>query len=237
VNKKQIIIIAGIGLICFALSFTVGLFTRQTKAKAEETNNQNKPQVVESLSENSDPTGPTGTDGAAQANTFQARQASLDRSLTVKQLKGLILEMRSKLNDFAIKEKMLAEKEGRIQMSMEELHKNTKEMEEIRIKLVAQLSAIKQNQIALDEKMIKIGTIEKANTKKTALLYDKMKSEPASESIINLTKSNQTDLAVKIIYYMNERTSAKLLAEITKNDPTLAAKLVEKLRWIEETKE
>ncbi|MCF7955415.1 MAG: hypothetical protein K9M75_06405 [Phycisphaerae bacterium] len=236
-NKKQIVIMAGIGLICFALSFTVGLFTRKAKNQAADANKTDTPQVVVSLSENPEQIDQTDTYGVEPAGNFRAKQVSLDRSLKVKQLDSLIDEMHSKLTEFKAKEKMLAEKEGRIQMSMEELQKDVKEMEELRVKLVAQVSAIKQQQTVLDEKLISIGIIEKNNIIKTALVYDKMKPLPASESMINLTKSNQLDYAVKIAYYMTERTSANLLAEITKQDPTLAANMIEKMRWIKEANE
>lgn len=236
-NKKRIVIIAGIGLICFALSFTVGLFTRKAKKQAAEANKTESPQVVESLSDNPDQIDPTSTSGIVPANNFRAKQVNLGRSLTIKQLKSLIFEMHSKLTEFEIKEKMQAEKEGRIQMSMEELQKNVKEMEELRVKLVAQISSIKQQQTVLDEKLITIGIVEKNNIIKTASVYDKMKPLPASESMINLTKSSQLDYAVKIAYYMTERTSANLLAEITKKDPKLAANMIERMRWIEEAKE
>jgi protoporphyrinogen oxidase len=138
---------------------------------------------------------------------------------------------------FKVKEKMLSEKEGRIQMSMEELHKNIKEMEGLRVKLVAQVTSIKQQHTILNNKLVMIGTVEKDNIIKTASIYDKMKTAQASESMINLAKSEQMDYAVKITYYMTERTSANLLAEITKEEPVLAAKMIERLRWIEEATE
>jgi predicted nuclease with TOPRIM domain len=236
-NKKRIVIIAGIGLICFALSFTVGLFTRKAQNKAADANKTDGPQVVESLSDNPNQIAPTSTAGVASANNFHAKQTNLDRSLTIKQLKSLIFEMHSKLTEFKMKEKMLAEKEERIQMSMEELQNNVKEMEKLRVKLVTQVSSIKQQQTVLNNKLITIGVIEKTNIIRTASVYDKMKPQPASESMINLTKSDQLDYAVKITYYMTERTSANLLAEITKAKPELAATIIERMRWIEEVKE
>jgi len=42
--------------------------------------------------------------------------------------------------------------------------------------------------------------------------------------------------AVKILYYMGERTKAKLLSEMVNSEPKLAAVLCEKLKRIVETK-
>jgi hypothetical protein len=44
------------------------------------------------------------------------------------------------------------------------------------------------------------------------------------------------DDAVKILYYMTERTKAKLLAEIVTGEPKLAALLCQRLKLISEGK-
>ena len=119
-------------------------------------------------------------------------------------------------------------------MSIEELQKNIKDMEGLRLKLAMAVSSIKQQQKTLDERLILIEGVEKNNTIKAALIYDKMKPQQAGEIMVNLIKSNQLDYAVKLTYYMSERTSANLLAEITKNDPSIAANISDKLRWIKE---
>jgi flagellar motility protein MotE (MotC chaperone) len=236
-NKKQIVIMAGLGLICFASFFTVGLFTRTTEAPTNEDGTPNVAQVIDPL------TGDTGTVEADTAvnseifDNFQPQQADLKRSLTLKQLNSLIFEMRTKISEFTFKEKMLDEKEGRVQMSIDELQNNIKDMEDLHIKLAASLSAIKQQQKLLDERLIRIENVEKKNLVKTSAIYDKMKPAEASEILINLSKSNQIDYAVKITYYMSERTSANLLAEISKKKPELAAQMSDKLRWIEEAKQ
>jgi len=75
---------------------------------------------------------------------------------------------------------------------------------------------------------------EKKNLTKVASIYDKMKPAQACEIMLNLSKNNQVDYVEKIIYYMTERTSANLLAEITKYEPSLAATISKKLIQIEE---
>ena len=236
-NKKQIVIIAGIGLICFASSFTVGLFTRKPKEKIADGKKTDSAQTVEIHAKTPNPIEPTSIPNGVQTNNFQARQANLDKSLTVKQMKDLIFELRQKRTEFTIKEKTLAEKEDRIQMTMDELQKNAKELEEIWVKLGATLSSIKRQKIVLDERLLQINEIEKKNLIKTASIYDKMKPQQSSEIMINLEKLNQLDYAVKLAYYMSERTSANMIAEINKKEPKLAATISDKLRWIEEVKQ
>jgi hypothetical protein len=56
----------------------------------------------------------------------------------------------------------------------------------------------------------------------------------------NLQKGTRTDVdnniddAVKILYYMTERTKAKLLAELVNSEPSLAALLSQKLKTVAE---
>ncbi len=236
-NKKQIVIMAGVGLICFGLSFTVGLFTRTSEQPVTTDGIPGGAQKVEPLAGSSDAVDATSSVGMVSSNSFQAKQVNLRRALTEKQLNSLVFEMRSKLAEFTSKEKTLLEKEGRIQMSIEELQKNIKIMEDLRVKLAAAVSSIKQQQKVLDERLVRIDEIEKKNLMKNASMYDKMKATQSSEIMINLSKLNQLDYTVKIAYYMTERTSANMLAEITKKNPELAATMSEKLRWIEEVKQ
>lgn len=234
-NKKQIVIVAGVGLICFALSFTVGLFTREPKKSDDANKTAKGPQVVDPLVGTENPPAETGAPISVPEDNFQVKQANLDKSLTIKQLNSLIFDMRTKITEFSIKEKKLAEKEERIQMAMDELQMNIKAMEELRVKLAVTVSTIKQQKTILDQRLIQIDEIEKKNLINTAAIYDKMKPQEASEILINLNKLNQLDYAVKLAHYMTERTSANMIAEINKKEPQLAATISEKLRWIEET--
>jgi hypothetical protein len=235
VNKKQIVIMAGVGLICFGLAFTVGLFTRTSKEPVVE-GTPGDAEKVEILTTSTGAAAvATSSNSTTPLNTFQAKEVNLGKSLTEKQLISLVFEMHSRLAEFASKEKTLIEKESRVQMSIEELQKNIKEMESLRVKLAATASSIKQQLKNLDEKRIIIGEVEKKNILKAALLYDKMKPAEASEIMITLAGSNQLDFVVKIAYYMSERTSAKLLGEISKTQAILASTISEKLRWIDDT--
>ncbi len=80
-----------------------------------------------------------------------------------------------------------------------------------------------------------------------AATYDNMDSASASKIVVSMCSSqtqpgeidNQSsgfDEAVKILYYMTDRTKAKLLAELTTSEPKLAAFLTQKLKRIVEGK-
>jgi hypothetical protein len=103
VNKKQIIIMAGIGLIFFALSFTVGLFTRSPEEEVVKDGIVPGSEPVELLGDNPDPANTNNEVVAESPNAFQGKQANLNKSLTVRQMKDLVLEMRSRLNEFTQK--------------------------------------------------------------------------------------------------------------------------------------
>lgn len=235
-NKKQIIITAGLGLICFASFFTVGLFTRTAEVEIIEDGIPSDAVVVDNLTDDDNPSGIAGVEENTGGVDFQAKQANLNKSLSEKALNSLVFEMRSKLSEFTVKEKMLAEKEGRIQLAIDELQKNVLDMEELRVKLTTTVSSIKQQQQILSDRMLRIGEVEKTNTIKIASMYDKMKPQQAGEIMINLAESNQLEYVVKIVYYMTERTSANLISEIGKDRPELSAIISDKMRWIEEVK-
>lgn len=230
-NKKRIIIMAGIGLVSFAFSFAVGLFTNTSEASEAAALAEN--QVVDPLVGNQYGEQLVNVDSVPQ-DSRQLSQSGLQRSLAESQLKDLIFDIRSKMTEFKSREKDLELKEQRVRTSLEEMYKNIEQMEDLRVKLASTVTSIKQQRKALDDTLVRVDDIEKKNIQKTALIYDKMKSKGASDIIINLAKTDHLDYAVKITYYMTERTSANLLVEISKTEPSLAALISDKLRGINE---
>jgi len=86
--------------------------------------------------------------------------------------------------------------------------------------------------------MIKIEKVEQQNLVSIAATYDKMDSASAAVIMTNMSKvsdskkSSDIDDAVKILYYMTERTKAKVLAEMTKTQPEITALFCKKLKKI-----
>ncbi len=86
---------------------------------------------------------------------------------------------------------------------------------------------------------IEIEQSEKQNLMLIAATYDKMNASNAGEIFTNMSKisepgSNGIRDVVKILYYMNERTKAKVLGELVSIEPKLAAVLSQELKKIRE---
>ena len=232
-NKKQIIMMAGIGLVSFGLFFALGLFINTSEASEAEVAAAAESQAVEPVSSSQSIDDLLNVDSVPQ-DSRQFSQANLQKSLVESQLKDLIFDIRSKTSSYKSRENDLELKEQRVQTALEELYKNIDKMEELRVQLAATAAAIKQDRKALEDTFVRIDEIEKKNIMKSAAVYDKMKAKNASDIIIYKMSNNQLDEAVKIVYYMTERTSANLLGEISKAEPGLAAMISDKLKRIEE---
>ena len=81
---------------------------------------------------------------------------------------------------------------------------------------------------------ISIEAAEEANLKKTAEIYAKMEPEKAAEVLTELYAKNEQDTVVKIIYLMQDRNAANILAAIT--NPELSAEITRQLRNIRQNK-
>jgi flagellar motility protein MotE (MotC chaperone) len=92
---------------------------------------------------------------------------------------------------------------------------------------------------------VEIERTEKANLVAIAAAYDRMDPASASEILTNMSmsqsrgagsKRSSIDDAVKILYFMQERTKANVLAEMTTAEPALAALLCQRLKQVQEGK-
>ena len=98
--------------------------------------------------------------------------------------------------------------------------------------------SLKEQQNKLNKSRVIIAKAEQENLVTLAATYDKMSSDSASKILINMTKmpagreSSSLDEAVKILHYMQERSRAKVLAELSTSEPKLAALFCRKLKQI-----
>jgi flagellar motility protein MotE (MotC chaperone) len=98
---------------------------------------------------------------------------------------------------------------------------------------------LKEERDKLIASRITVEAAEKANLVSVAATYDKMDSASASQIFSNMSKMGAAgaggiDEVVKILYYMTERTKAKVLAEMVSSEPQLAAVLSQRLKTISE---
>ena len=160
---------------------------------------------------------------------------SLTRSMTEKQLKSLIFDIRSEMKSQQKKAKQLNKEEERIQLTMETLSQIADEVNRLREKTAASISYLKERQESLERTMIEIDAAQKANMVKIAKRYDSMAPKDASKIMITMNKNKQLQDVVFIIYYMNDKKSAKLLGEISKTEPVFASVLTTRLKSIKES--
>lgn len=232
-SKKQIIIASGAGLLAFAAAFAgAWLFGRSSPPPpAQQTTTTTQPEAEGAKSTMAD--SQTGTNDEAEAT----------KGLTQKQLKSLVYEVREKINDYESKVKELDLREARLQMTQETLKKDIDELGRMKVELASMVANLKEQKSQLLETRAEIAKSEKANLTAIAATYDKMDPASAGKILINMCarqmesgriEGGNIDDAVKILFYMTERTKAKLLAEMVTTEPKLAAVMCQRLKKIVE---
>ena len=237
-NKKAIIIAAAAGLISFASAFVAGWFTRPkaaaagpAQAGAAERTRTPAPGAPALLAPNSTA---AGEDGAGT------------RTLTEQQLKELILEVRDKIQQYDRKLQDLEKEKERMQIAQQTLKKDIDTLNNLRVDLAASVASLKSERDALLKARTEIEQVEKTSLMAIAAAYDKMDPARAGEILKTMAqgriqdgvpaKKAGADDAVKILHFMQERTKAKVLAEMAATDPGLAATLSQRLKQVTEKK-
>jgi flagellar motility protein MotE (MotC chaperone) len=238
VSKKHIIIALGAGLLTFAAAFAgTWLLGRSSPTPPVETKTATAQQT--------ETTTQPGAEGskAAMADSQTGDEAEAVKGLTQKQLKSLVYEVREKINDYESKVKALDLREARLQMTQETLKKDIDELSRMKVELASMVANLKEQKSQLLETRAEIARSEKANLTVIAATYDKMDPASAGKILINMCakqmesgkiEGGNIDDAVKILFYMTERTKAKLLAEVVTTEPKLAAVLCQRLKKIVE---
>ncbi len=231
-KKLQIIIFASAGLVSFVSVFTVSWFIKRSQPVLPETAQK---QVQEGTSpEMFDISGPdSNTETSLLEN--DATSYRLSKSMTEKQLKSLIYDIREKMKEYRYSEKELDRRKQRMQVIQDTLQEDIDRLDTLRVQLTSILSNLQQQEHGLKQTILKIKETEQANIKNLAARYDKMSTDLATNIMINLASNNQLNDAVKIMHYMSERTSGKLLGDIGKSKPDLAALISLQLKRIKES--
>jgi hypothetical protein len=235
---KKIIIVTTAGLVSFAGAF---VFAWLTHSSPENPPAPSEESVVEAASGQVLPPSETDvTDTVAQTPTPS------QKTMTEEQLKELIQIIRKKMQEYESKVQALEIREKRVQMAQGVLKEDVENLTNLRIELASTIANLKSERDKLQKSRLEIEEVEKANFISIAATYDKMESSSASKILVSMCKSGQMqtmqagkgkssfDDAVKILYYMAERTKAKLLAELANTEPSLAALLNNRLIQIVE---
>ena len=239
-SKKLIIITASAGLVSFAGAFAMGWFTAPSPSGGPGELIQSEIVSVDAVPEIPRPVpGMTGVVGVASGIERKA--------MTEKQLKNLVFEVREKVQEYDDKLQNLTVREQRLQRTQDTLKEDIQDLDNMRIELATIVADIKSERDKLLKTRLGVAQSENDNLVLIAATYDKMDASSASKILVSLCTSQTQpgkidsqsmgfDEAVKILYYMTERTTAKLLAEITTAEPRLAAFLTQRLKQIVEVK-
>lgn len=242
-NKKVIIIAAMVGLASFAGAFATGWFTRPTAAAASEPNQQ-APLQGGNLATGPLPRVPPPT--LSPTLSLPVEQGSGTRSMTEEQLKELVIEVREKIQQYNQKTAELEKEKERLQIAQQTLKKDIEALNNLRVELAASVADVKSERELLLKARVEVAAAERANLLAIAAAYDKMDATGASQILTNMatgasksggaaSAANLED-AVKILFFMQDRTKAKVLAEMANQEPALAALLSQKLKQVQEGK-
>jgi len=227
VNKKLIIITVAGGLAGFAGMFALAWFTKKTPPVQISQAEQTTPVTQEAelkLRPLQIPTN-SGSSVAGDSNM---------KHTTEKQLKDLVFEVREKIQEYDYKLKALKTREQRLQTVQDTLKEDIGELNNLQLELASTVASLKSEQDKLLKSRVEIAKTEKDNLISIAAFYDKMAAESAGKILtdINHAKNSSSDDAVKILYYMSERTKAKVLASIAETEPKVSAYFCQKLKQI-----
>jgi len=236
VSKKLIIITAAAGLVSFAGAFVLGWLTQPPPASRPDESGQ--PTLAGGGAVTEFPQPGVGVIGAVGTASDIEKKA-----MTEKQLKNLIFEVREKVQEYNDKLHNLEVREQRLQVAQDTLREDIKNLNDLRIELTSIVANLKDERDKLLKSKLEVARIEKDNLVLIAATYDKMDASSAGKIMISMCASQTQpdkvdsqgsgfDEAVKILYYMTERTKAKLLAELTNTEPKLAAFLTRRLKQI-----
>ena len=239
-SKKLIIITAAAGLVSFAGAFIFGWLTQPPLASGPDESGQPAPVGVETVPEFPQPG--VGVIGAVGTATDREKKA-----MTEKQLKNLVFEVREKVQEYNDKLQNLEVWEQRLQRAQDTLKEDIKNLNNLRIELTSIVTSLKDERDKLLKSKLEVAQTEKDNLVLIAATYDKMDAGSAGKILISMCtsqtqpgkvdiQSSGFDEAVKILYYMTERTKAKLMAELTNTESKLAAILTRRLKLVVEGK-
>ena len=231
-NKKRIIMITAAGLISFAGAFVFAWLTTSTPVSQSGEPNQATTMISKSLS-------------SIEVPRPEDETKVMKTAMGEKQLKSLVYEVREKIQEYEDKLRAVELREQRLQTAQNTLKEDIENLNNLRVELASIVASLKSERDKLLKSRLEVTQTEKVNLLSIAATYDKMDVSGASKILTNMCagidisqmqddERDSFDDAVKILYYMTERTKAKLLAELATSEPTLAAVLCQRLKQIVE---
>ncbi len=190
-NKKRIIVLAGLGVVSFALTMGVGWMWRLMA-------------------------GEQAPPPPAEVGAHEAQLAALDNGalgeLRPKEelLDDLIAQMKKQRAEYDRKLLTLEERERRIKMSEANLTKQAEELEKLRLETIPRLRKLVEAKERLEADRVDFGQEEWENITKIAQIYEKMDPAEAAKTIENMCTNGQQEDAGKILYMMGSKAGRVL---------------------------
>lgn len=226
-KKKIIIITLGLGLIGFSGMFAFAWFKKPEPPIQGPQTVQAGPETVEQSAGETDET-------SAAAARIASLKTKPNQKLTERELQTLVYDIREKIKDYNLKLQALDVREERLQVAQDSLNKDIEEMEALRVELASALALLRNEQDKLLQSKIEIENSETKNLISIAATYDKMDAESAGKILMNMVENqnsgSSTEDAVKILYYMEDRTKAKVLASMAEAEPAVSAFICQRLK-------
>jgi len=237
VNTKRIVITAAAGAVSFAGFFAISWLTRPAPVEATAAEGQSGSATQAAKTGESQPPVLTATVGAAG-------DTSATRSMTEQQLKDLVFEVREKMREYDQKLKSLEKEKERLQIAQQSLKKDIETLSNLRTDISTATASAKTERDMLIKTRVEVEQTEKANLTAIAAAYDKMDAVRASDILKSMAvgqkqsglaaKNASAEDAIKILHFMQDRTKAKVLAELAATEPALAATLCQRLKQVTE---
>ncbi len=250
-SKKLIIMTAAAGLVSFAGAFAFTWLTRKPAPSQGQSPALNQSVLAgqetdprwqqAGLGAGSSALGSRKAGSGAGTDSVVGVQGGMKKTMTEKQLKSLVYEVREKIREYNNKLQSLEVQEQRLQMAADMIKKDVEELNKLQIELTSAVAGLKRERDKLLKSRIEVAKAEKVNLISIAATYDKMDAASAGKILTNMSQMQTGELggdsfndAVKILHYMTARTKAKLLAELVTSEPKLAAVLSRRLKQIVE---
>jgi flagellar motility protein MotE (MotC chaperone) len=176
------------------------------------------------------PLSPDADRMANMAATLQAQQDSLktrEQQLATreKQLDLIHDEIKGEHKKLDLVRKRIEAELLALQDKLESIERKSADGENDRQKAKADLEEVKRATLELNG-------VESKNLKQVAGMYDKMDPDAAALVIQQMVDKGNLDTAVTILTYMKDRQAANLLGLISKEDPSIATQLFERMRYM-----
>ncbi len=234
-SKKRLIMIAGVGLISFAGAFVFAWLTKPASVSPSDKSN-----IFTASGFFDNPLLPQ-----PQVGTMSSEDSTIKNALTEKRLKNLVFEVREKIREYDEKLQVLEMQGQRLQITRDALKKDIEVLNNLQIELASTVAGLKEQRNQLLKTRVDITKEEKANLVSIAATYDKMDAASAGKILTSMCAQKVKradggevntgfDDAIKILHYMQERTKAKVLAELVSSEPQLASLLCRRLKQISE---